>query len=451
MLTAIVGALIAGSGSGAITLLHNFAGGLGGETPTGIPLADSGYLYGVTSTGGAGSLSEGVLWRRNSDTGSYTVAHSFEDVVDGSGSVGNLVLIGRELFGTNSAGGVFQAGTLWSYHLDTQTFAVKKHFDATTDGAFPRGLAVVGEELVGLCEQGGSAGAGSLWKYNLTTQAFTPLHDFDDSVDGSFPSGQLELRSSTVYGAALAGGANMGGTLWNYGLNNQTFATLHDFGTAADGASPAGGVAIAGEFVLGITQNEGANQAGTVWAYNTTSETLTVRHDFATGQSPRGPVTLFGPYLHGVADGGVNEAGVLWEFNYVTNQYTVLADFELEISGSSPAGVELIGGQLYGVASLGGANSAGTLWKFPLAQRLGDFNNDGAVDAADYTLWRDGQATTAILFGDPTPGNVALDDLATWSGGFDSNQPALANALPEPSAFVGVLIALLPLMIVGYK
>lgn len=447
--TAVVGALLAGSASGAISVLHNFQGGLSGEGPTGTPLVDSDDLYGVTTAGGNGGLSEGVLWKRNVDTGAYVVLHNFEDAVDGSGSIGDLTIVGRELYGTNTSGGMFEAGTLWSYQLDTQAFTVKKHFDAVADGAFPRGLTAVGNELVGICEQGGSDGSGALWKYNVATQSFTTLHDFEDAVDGGLPFGQLVARSNIVYGAALTEGAEMGGTLWSFQLASQTFTKLHDFGAIGDGASPTGGVVVAGDLVLGATQNQGANDWGTIWAYNTANQTLTTRHDFTEGQAPRGRIAVLGPVMYGIADGGAHEAGVLWAFDYTTNQYSVLADFELESSGGFPTGVELIGGQLLGVSNQGGANSAGTLWKFPLAQRLGDFNGDGAVDAADYTTWRDRQTTAAILNGDPTPGNVSLDDLAIWSGSFESNQPALAIAIPEPSALVQLLIALCMPAVVG--
>lgn len=64
----------------------------------------------------------------------------------------------------------------------------------------------------------------------------------------------------------------------------------------------------------------------------------------------------------------------------------------------------------------------------------GDYNQDGAVDAADYTVWRDSLGGASALPNDDTPG-VGADDLARWRNNF--GQPALAlagQAVPEPGA-----------------
>jgi hypothetical protein len=68
----------------------------------------------------------------------------------------------------------------------------------------------------------------------------------------------------------------------------------------------------------------------------------------------------------------------------------------------------------------------------------GDFNNNGAVDAADYVLWRDG----GTLQNDPTPG-VQLEDYDVWRTNFGRTAgggAALSAAVPEPSTFA--LVAL---------
>ncbi|TWT47611.1 hypothetical protein [Botrimarina hoheduenensis] len=60
----------------------------------------------------------------------------------------------------------------------------------------------------------------------------------------------------------------------------------------------------------------------------------------------------------------------------------------------------------------------------------GDFNLDGTVDAADYTVWRDGLGT---MF---TPGEYDV-----WSANFGATAPASSISVPEPTAGFLLIIA----------
>jgi hypothetical protein len=77
----------------------------------------------------------------------------------------------------------------------------------------------------------------------------------------------------------------------------------------------------------------------------------------------------------------------------------------------------------------------------------GDFNNDGSVDAADYTVYRDNLGAAVTLPGDPTPGNVTADDHAVWAANYGATAPApsmafaMAAAVPEPTTAVMVVLA----------
>lgn len=57
-----------------------------------------------------------------------------------------------------------------------------------------------------------------------------------------------------------------------------------------------------------------------------------------------------------------------------------------------------------------------------LASLPGDFNGDGSVDAADYTVWRDGLGST-----------YTQSDFQTWSSNYGTTSNP-ATAIPEPSA-----------------
>ncbi|MEO0529989.1 MAG: hypothetical protein AAF266_05345 [Planctomycetota bacterium] len=70
----------------------------------------------------------------------------------------------------------------------------------------------------------------------------------------------------------------------------------------------------------------------------------------------------------------------------------------------------------------------------------GDFNFDGVVNAADYTVWRDTVGTASDLSADADlDGDIDATDLALWRANFGSGESEFIAALsvPEPS---GVLI-----------
>ncbi|MEO0529180.1 MAG: hypothetical protein AAF266_01250 [Planctomycetota bacterium] len=73
----------------------------------------------------------------------------------------------------------------------------------------------------------------------------------------------------------------------------------------------------------------------------------------------------------------------------------------------------------------------------------GDYNYDGVVDAADYTVWRDADGTTGIgLAADgDLDGDVDADDHAVWVANYGSNA-VVATAVPVPAAAVLTAITL---------
>jgi hypothetical protein len=70
----------------------------------------------------------------------------------------------------------------------------------------------------------------------------------------------------------------------------------------------------------------------------------------------------------------------------------------------------------------------------------GDYNDDNAVDAADYVVWRKHEGTMNTLPNDPHGGTIGADQYNTWranfgsaSGGGAAGQPLFAGAVPEPA------------------
>lgn len=77
----------------------------------------------------------------------------------------------------------------------------------------------------------------------------------------------------------------------------------------------------------------------------------------------------------------------------------------------------------------------------------GDFNDDGTVDAADYTTWRDALGTAALLAGDATPESIGGADHDTWRLNYGRTAPsalhAAARAVPEPCGVGFVAMSIL--------
>ncbi len=67
------------------------------------------------------------------------------------------------------------------------------------------------------------------------------------------------------------------------------------------------------------------------------------------------------------------------------------------------------------------------------AATAGDYNADGAVNAADFTRWRDRLGAYVTLPNDTTPGSVTTVDFAVWQANF-SGSPASGASIPEPQA-----------------
>lgn len=74
----------------------------------------------------------------------------------------------------------------------------------------------------------------------------------------------------------------------------------------------------------------------------------------------------------------------------------------------------------------------------------GDFNQDGIVDAADYTVWRDGYLSS--LLGHPADadgdGVVDSDDYDIWAANYGATLGPVSAAVPEPSALLVAWLAI---------
>lgn len=75
----------------------------------------------------------------------------------------------------------------------------------------------------------------------------------------------------------------------------------------------------------------------------------------------------------------------------------------------------------------------------------GDYNDDGMVDAADYTVYRDAFGSVTTLPNETvTPGEVTIEDHQAWAANYGGTIGAeLAVAVPEPLGLAVTLLGLL--------
>jgi hypothetical protein len=102
----------------------------------------------------------------------------------------------------------------------------------------------------------------------------------------------------------------------------------------------------------------------------------------------------------------------------------------------------------------GDIGSPGKLGTASVGDLVGDYNDDGRVDAVDYTVWRNnfGQPAGSIQNRDQSnSGPINATDFAVWKSHYTGNAPggggiAAAERVPEPGAFVlatSVVVSLL--------
>jgi uncharacterized repeat protein (TIGR03803 family) len=255
--------------TGNETVLHGFGGGAGGSLPDRGMIRDAaGNVYGTTDLGGDHTCGNGsgcgVVFKLNA-TGKETVLHTFTSADTAGNPVSSLVRdAAGNLFGTTFHGGI-GVGTV--FELDpTGKETILYIFSGGADGGFPLdGLVADGADFAGITSSGGTKQLGVAFKIDKLGHE-TVLHSFTGGSDGSTPSGVLARDSAgNRYGTTLYGGTFNKGTAFELDATGRE-TLLHTFTGGSDGANPFGGVIrdSAGN-LYGTTEHGGASGFGTVF------------------------------------------------------------------------------------------------------------------------------------------------------------------------------------------
>jgi hypothetical protein len=175
--------------------------------------------------------------------------------------------------------------------------------------------------------------------------------------------------------------------------------------------------------------------------------TLEIEGRFAVGAGSTLEFDILGPapgtqHDQIIVDGGVTLDGALvidLDFDPdVGDSFTLIAATD-GVSGSFEA---LAGGGVHNLQLLYDSESVQLVIGIP-----GDYNDDGTVSAADYTVWRNtlGQFGPSLTADGDGSGLVDQGDYAVWKANYGASAGtgagAMANGVPEPGALALLLLA----------
>jgi uncharacterized repeat protein (TIGR03803 family) len=334
-----------------------------------------------------------------------------------------LAASGDIIFGTTN-GGTGHTGLVWSFDTQLGVFTELHQLSGTDGGGPLGGVAFDGQRLFGTASIGGTDGDGTIWSVDTTTGAFTKLHDFTQFTDGSQPRGALARNSGSLFGITENNGGNDVGSIWRFDTVTNTFTKLHAFGPFLQGALPTGGVTLEGDALFG-TASGGTNGHGVIWQFDTNSSVYTKLHDFLSstdGRSPEGAIVVDANFIYGTTElGGARNAGTIWKLDTDTGTFTTLHHFVGATAGRNPIGeIAFDGTILYGTAGP-------AIWSF-------DTSNNMYRVLYNFNFPESGGSPTGVtlsgraLYGTNVVGG-AYGDGTLWS-----------FVVPEPST-VGLLLA----------
>jgi len=180
--------------------------------------------------------------------------------------------------------------------------------------------------LYGTVEYGGASGEGAVYKL-APDGTYTYLHSFNGD-DGSGPSGGVVLDSvGNLFGTTGYGGLTRAGGVVFRLAPNGTFAVLHEFSSASEGAAPRGGLVLDGQGnVYGTTTTGAGSESNDAFAFKLAPNgAYTVLHNFATEAAAAGTYptvsdfvldhagNLYGTTLYTQASGAVGGEGVVFK------------------------------------------------------------------------------------------------------------------------------------------
>lgn len=378
--------------------------------------ATDGMLYGMATEGGASTtFDNGVIFKFNPQTNTYTKLFDFDGATSGSVPYGALMqATDGMLYGMTSLGGANDMGVLFQFNPVNNTFTKKLDFDGTSKGQNPYGSLVQATDgkLYGMTRFGGLNGYGVIFQYNPQTSSFTKMVDFDMVTNGGLPEGSLiQATDGKFYGLTKEGGVHSNGVLFQFNPANSAVINKFDFDDSPNGSAPDGSLIQAYDGNLyGMTNMGGSSNKGVIFQFNPTTSTFTKKLDF-NGTNGRNP------------------------------QYTNLIEIPVTISTQAVGLNNCVNSSLSVPFTIEGAYDAGNIFTAQLSDASGSFASPVTIGSLTSTFV--GNINAVIPAGTP-PGNgyrirvVGSNPMVTGS---DNGSNITINALPNVNTTVnGVTI-----------
>ncbi|MCW5317589.1 hypothetical protein GTQ43_28430 [Nostoc sp. KVJ3] len=375
----------------SLTTIVNFNGANGATPKAGVFQGTDKNLYGTTSTGG--SSNNGTAFKLSSPTftplitlinftgtalpnrGTNPIARLFQ-AKDGN------------LYGLTFIGGTSNLGTLFKLASPAFTSLTTLVNHNGANGANPAGRLIpdsTGNVLWGTSSAGGANNKGTIFSTPLGGTVVTPIISFT-GTNGATPLARLQLvtTNGSYYGTASLGGASNKGVVFKYTPTNP-IATRYSFSsfTGANGASPEAGLIVFNGSLYGTTRLGGANNLGAIFSVPIGTATnpigapvLVASFNGTNGANPKAALTpgaTSGVFYGTTSTGGANNKGVVYRLNVgTTSTITQLVSFNATIgtagtntNGATPESTLIpVGTDYYGTASTGGTSGKGTVFKF---------------------------------------------------------------------------------------
>ncbi|MGC1380464.1 MAG: choice-of-anchor tandem repeat GloVer-containing protein [Candidatus Baltobacteraceae bacterium] len=319
--------------TGKETVLYRFAGTANGTRPYAGLVAVNGTFYGTTQTGG--KRNEGTVFAITT-SGSEDVIFAF-DGKDGNDPRANLTSVSGVLYGTTYEGGSAGTGTIFTVTTSGAAKVLHSFTGGGTDGTLPLGTLIsVNNVLYGTTSAGGTSNAGTVFKINPDGTNYGLVYSFKGGkIDGAFPFAGLTEMNGALYGTTQKGGTHNKGTVFAITASDSE-SVLHSFGQGTDGSEPFAGLTVLKGQLYGTTAYGGSttvgsyprsafrkpSSEGTIYTI-TPSGSEQVLHSFTGGPGGRVPysnLTAVGGALYGTTIWGGNAGlkggtGTLFEYS----------------------------------------------------------------------------------------------------------------------------------------
>lgn len=227
------------SGTSAVfTKKIDFDGDNGRGCTNSLFKASNGKIYGMTAVGGTVESGYGTIFEYDPGTNALTVHHEFNHY-DGRNPYSSFLEASNGLLygmtavgGTNSAGDLIDAGTIFTFDPSDNSSTSFHTFENPNDGNTPWGDLIEHSNgnIYGLTRQGGTGGDGVIFELDPETNTVTKIYSF--AFGGvKHPRGTLfETTDGKLLGQTEQGGTNSAGTIFLYELGGSpAFTKKLDF------------------------------------------------------------------------------------------------------------------------------------------------------------------------------------------------------------------------------